>query len=469
MAKLGTATLRRLLRSRPPTIIPAVVPTGALSCSHRQYHCSSAASDDETGGKWLTLPPFSPSVDGAAAGKEFASGGDPVKRVLDGKTTALKWILRCCPDLPRNLVQKLFRLRQVRRESAVSEISSGGDQSRKNYLRRVAAKEPLNIGDRIYLPITVRNAPEKKESYDCSEEERKFIQGLVLYKDSAIIVMNKPHGLAVQGGIGIKTSLDELAATCLTLDGSESPRLVHRLDRDCSGLLLLARTQTSAALLHSVFREKTSSVSVYGVGKNRRTLKRKYWALVIGRPRRPRGLISAPLRKVVVDDGKSDRITVHGDGELMSSQHAITEFRVLESSSHGYSWLELCPLTGRKHQLRVHCAEVLGTPILGDLKYGWQSHRTRKHLSSSPESSEKTAAKMFPFGLNLEGGDISSKQPHLHLHSKEIVLPDISELLEKLEVCSDYDPSGLKSLKFDAPLPTHMQISRDILKSQGAM
>ncbi|KAF8081216.1 hypothetical protein N665_0899s0005 [Sinapis alba] len=462
--RVATATLRRHLRSPPPTIFTAFrEPTGSLSLANhrRSYTTATLADDDENDprGKWLTLPPFSPTIDAAAVGKELSF---EVKGSTDGgSTTALRWILRCRPDLPRNLVQKLFRLRQVRREIVP------GDELQRSQLKRVAAKESLNVGDRIYLPLSVGNdapPPAKKERFRCSEEERKFVCSLVLYKDPAIIVLNKPHGMAVQGGTGVKTSIDELAATCLTFDKSESPRLVHRLDRDCSGLLVLGRTQTAATLLHSIFREKTSGASAYGVKKNIKSLRRKYLALVIGCPRRQRGQISAPLRKVVVDDGKSDRITVNDNGELVSTQHAITEYRVVESSPHGYTWLELRPLTGRKHQLRVHCAEVLGTPILGDYKYGWQAHKTREPFVSSENTPTKPS--LSPFGLDMEGGDVSSKQPHLHLHSKQIDLPNICQLLEKLQVSSDSDISDLDNLKFDAPLPTHMQLSFNLLKSR---
>ncbi|ESQ47954.1 hypothetical protein EUTSA_v10020633mg [Eutrema salsugineum] len=466
--RLATATLRRHLRSPSPTISSVFRdPSGALSAANQRRSYGTPLADDDDDdprGKWLTLPPFSPTIDAAAVGKELFSDGDSVKASSDGSTTALRWILRCRPDLPRTLVQKLFRLRQVRREMS---LSCDGDELQRSQLKRVAAKESLNLGDRIYLPLSVNNdapPPAKKESFCCSEEERKFVCSLVLYKDPAIIVLNKPHGLAVQGGTGIKISIDELAATCLTFGKSESPRLVHRLDRDCSGLLVLGRTQTAATVLHSIFREKTSGASAYSVKKNIKSLKRKYLALVIGCPRRQRGQISAPLRKVVVDDGKSDRITVNDNGELVSTQHAITEYRVIESSPHGYTWLELRPLTGRKHQLRVHCAEVLGTPILGDYKYGWQAHKSREPFVSSGNTPTKPS--LSPFGLDLDGGDVSSKQPHLHLHSKQIDLPNISQLLEQLEVSSDSDSSEHDCLKFDAPLPAHMQLSFNLLKSR---
>ncbi|XP_010466089.1 PREDICTED: RNA pseudouridine synthase 4, mitochondrial-like [Camelina sativa] len=470
--RIATATLHRHLQSQSPTISSFKDPTKSLSsaavAAAHQCRGYSTAQTDDSSGKWVTLPSFYPTVDGNAVGKELTSDGDSIKGSTDGSnTTALRWILRCRPDLPRTLVQKLFRLRQVRREMT---LSCDNDLLQRSKLKRVAAKESLNVGDRIFLPLSVDNvAPPqptatKKEHFRCSEEERKFVCSLVLYKDPSIIVLNKPHGMAVQGGTGIKTSIDELAATCLTFDKSESPRLVHRLDRDCTGLLVLARTQTAATVLHSIFREKTTGASAYGVKKNIKSLKRKYIALVIGCPRRKKGQISAPLRKVVVDDGKSDRITVDDNGELVSTQHAITEYRVIESSPHGYTWLELRPLTGRKHQLRVHCAEVLGTPIVGDYKYGWQAHKTREPLVSSENTPTKQSSS--PFGLDLDGGDVSSKQPHLHLHSKQIDLPNISQLLEKMELSSDSDISDIGSLKFDAPLPSHMQLSFNLLKSK---
>lgn len=110
----ATATLRSYLRPTLPTIYAVVNPTRALSGSNQcRSYITSLADDDDPRGKWLTLPPFSPTVDGSALGKELFSDGDSVKGSTDGSTTALRWILRCRPDLPRNLVLKLFRLRQV--------------------------------------------------------------------------------------------------------------------------------------------------------------------------------------------------------------------------------------------------------------------------------------------------------------------------------------------------------------------
>ncbi|XP_023768554.1 RNA pseudouridine synthase 4, mitochondrial [Lactuca sativa] len=466
--------LRRALLGSP-AIIPAsrrfrTVAAPYHAVQTKNYSTAFTKPEDQKTenrkGKWLTLPPFNITVNGASLGKDIAGRRQLTSEEDASTTTALKWVTRCCPQLPRSLVQKLFRLRQVRRETSEDSNSDQDVQTPGSRIKRVSAKDSMKPGDTIYLPITVQSLPTEKPEYHCNEEEIKFLHDLELYKDSAIIVINKPPGMPVQGGIGIKRSLDELAGTYLRHDFSEPPRLVHRLDRDSSGILVLGRTQLSATVLHSVFREKTFVASNMDLKSEKRILQRKYWALVLGTPRRPQGLITVPLGKVVMDDGRSERITVVENVTTMQSQHAITEYRVLESSTHGLTWLELSPLTGRKHQLRVHCAEVLGTPIVGDYKYGWQAHKKWKQVfSCNHEEKIKVCNKnLLPFGLDLENGSISDKQPNLHLHCKKMVLPDVSSALKRAHgSCSDHDFGDIKSLKFGAPLPPHMQTSWDIL------
>ncbi|PIA27072.1 hypothetical protein AQUCO_08300042v1 [Aquilegia coerulea] len=416
--------------------------------------------------KWFTLPPFTSTINPTSVSKQlFNTTNTTSSSSTTNNTTALKWILRCCPQLPHSLVQKLFRLRQVRKES-----SDLGRKPQEQQLKRVSAKDELSVGDRLFLPISVQEKQKHerfdKQEYRCSKDEISYIRSLELHKDPAIIVINKPHGLPVQGGIGIRNSLDVLAASALKYDYSEPPRLVHRLDRDSSGILVLGRTQTSAAVLHSIFREKTSGASNEDFDNTKQILQRSYWALVIGTPKRTSGLVSVPLGKVIVDNGKSERIMTVDDAQTMSCQHAVTEYRVIESH-HGFTWLELRPLTGRKHQLRVHCAEVLRTPIVGDYKYGWQAHRKWKPVPwSNPDKTEKLRGlNILPFGLDLESGSISEKQPHLHLHCKQMVLPDVSLALQYMQSSKDHDLSQLQSLNLVAPLPLHMQRSWDILKS----
>lgn len=231
----------------------------------------------------------------------------------------------------------------------------------------------------------------------------------------------------------------------------------------------MGRTQLSASVLHTIFREKTCEASKHDLEQRREIIQKTYWALVIGSPRRSKGLISVPLQKVVMDNGKFERITVADNAQSSLAQSAITEYRIIGSPCCGYTWLELSPLTGRKHQLRVHCAEVLGTPIVGDYKYGWQVHKNLEPfpcsgLSQDPQE-ELTNKKLDPFGLNLQSGNISDKQPYLHLHCKEMILPDISVAAQRAKSPTDFDIEDLESIKFDAPLPSHMQKSWDLLIS----
>ncbi|KAK6143569.1 hypothetical protein DH2020_023917 [Rehmannia glutinosa] len=346
----------------------------------QQYYYSTATATngencekEKNYNQWLILPPFTPTADGSSIGKELYG------RPADTNTTALKWILKCCPHLPRCLVQKLFRLRQI------------------------GAKDLMDIGDKIFLPKSVDGKSPSKTVENQSfsnEEEMKFIHSLELYK----------------GGLGIKSSLDELAAKYLRYDYSESPRLVHRLDRDSSGILVMGRTQLSTTILHSIFREKTFGASNDVPGSDR-ILQKKYYALVIGSPRRREGLISVPLMKVVVDNGKSERITVVDNNHTLSVQHSATEYR-----------------------LRVHCAEVLGTPIVGDYKYGWQAHKKLGQYFDSASDLKRddkmTQVKHNIIGLELENGSISDKQPFLHLHCKKMILPNISLALQRGRIIS---------------------------------
>ncbi|KAK6946053.1 Pseudouridine synthase, RsuA/RluA-like [Dillenia turbinata] len=446
--------------------------------NHHQPYSSTAAEPitaeerenriEKKEGKWVTLPPFTPTLDATTIGKKLAGGSFDAD--TESATTALKWVLRCCPNLPRSLVQKLFRLRQVRREfsNTPNDFSIGG-QTQGFRLRRVAAKDVMNVGDRIFLPITVQDLPSRKHESQFNEEAKNFLHNLELYKDAAIIVFNKPPGMPVQGGIGIKQSLDEVAGLYCKYDYSEPPRLVHRLDRDSSGILVMGRTQTSTRILHSIFREKTFGVLDDDIENKNRTLRKRYLALVIGSPQCPKGVISAPLGKVVMDNGNSERITVIDNDKDSLSQLAITEYRVIQPTCHGLTWLELSPLTGRKHQLRVHCAEVLRTPIVGDLKYGWQAHKKWKPLTWSnyevSSNDNLPAKRTLPYGLDLEKGSVTEKQPRLHLHCKQMLLPNISLALELIESSSDHDLSKLDSLELTAPLPLHMQRSWEILKS----
>ncbi|XP_051132363.1 RNA pseudouridine synthase 4, mitochondrial [Andrographis paniculata] len=422
---------------------------GTSTFERKYCHLMSNADEGEISRKeynhdrWLILPPFDPAFDGYLIEKKILGTS------VNSNTTVLKWILKCCPQFPRSFVQKLFRLRQVRKECSKTE-------AKEQRPRRVGAKDLIDVGDRIFLPKSVDGkfaslTEEKQGSSD--EKEMKYVRSLELYKDPAIIVINKPPGMPVQGGLGINKSLDELASNYLRYDYAESPRLVHRLDRDSSGVLVMGRTQQSATILHSIFRNKTSEASI-DIPDTKEILQKRYLALVIGSPRRKEGVISMPLAKVVVGDGKSERITTADYSHKTSAQLAVTEYRVISSSPHGFTWLELFPHTGRKHQLRVHCAEVLGTPIVGDYKYGWKSHRKLGHTFYSEGKASKVRGGKWPDGLESESGSICDKQFRLHLHCKEIILPDISQQVNNMQGAS---------IKLNAPISAHMQRSWDLM------
>jgi 23S rRNA pseudouridine955/2504/2580 synthase len=176
---------------------------------------------------------------------------------------------------------------------------------------------------------------------------------MVIHKDAEVLVLDKPHGLPVQGGPGIARHLDGML-DALRFEAEERPRLVHRLDRDTSGVLVLARTIAAAAKLASAFRG--------------RDVEKTYWAVTVGQPTPPEGRIDIALARR--GGPRGERTAALDPEEAEEGARAITDFRTLDAARRRAAWLELKPLTGRTHQLRVHCAEGLGCPILGDGKYG---------------------------------------------------------------------------------------------------
>jgi len=173
-----------------------------------------------------------------------------------------------------------------------------------------------------------------------------WLRARILHQDEALLVLDKPAGLAVQGGTGTRRHLDGMLAA-LAGQG-ERPRLVHRLDRDTSGLLVVARSARAAAKLTEAFR--------------RQRVDKLYWALVVGRPSPIQGLIDRPLGKR--GEGRGERMA-----GVAAGLPAQTRYRTVARAGRIASWLALQPLSGRTHQLRAHCA-LLGTPIIGDGKYG---------------------------------------------------------------------------------------------------
>ena len=273
-----------------------------------------------------------------------------------------KWFKQKFPDLSFGRLSKLMRTGQVRADG--KRIKAGF---------RVAEGMEIRvppIGDNPNAGKTRAPRPQKKHS----DEDSRLMRDMVIYQDNSVIVLNKPPGLAVQGGSKTTRHIDGLL-DCLQGDNPERPKLVHRLDKDTSGVLVIARSSAAAKSLTESFR-------------NRRTSK-IYWALVMGRPERTEGTVNAPLDKEPGTRG--ERMMVADKGKK-----AVTDFYVMDSALRSTSWVAFKPVTGRTHQIRVH-ATVLNTPIVGDGKYGGKA-------------------------AFLDGA--VSKKLHLHARSIEIDNPD---------------------------------------------
>jgi 23S rRNA pseudouridine955/2504/2580 synthase len=249
-----------------------------------------------------------------------------------------RWFKRRYPDLGHGQLQKLLRSGQVRVNG-----------------KRAKANARLEAGQEIRVPPAVlskapsaivarpKQAPSQQD-YRALED----IRARIIHQDDLVLAIDKPAGLAVQGGSGIKKHLDGMLDG-LCLGAKERPRLVHRLDRDTSGVLLLARTAGAATALTRAFRARQTE--------------KTYLAIVCGRPEIRRGRIDAPLSK----GGPAGRERVSVDKK--AGQQAVTDYQVLDAALKQASLLALRPLTGRTHQLRAHCLAI-GNPILGDGKYG---------------------------------------------------------------------------------------------------
>lgn len=293
----------------------------------------------------MTLPPPDPDADPAAdadadadaAADADAGGGTGVVLATvveaDAGLRLDRWFKRQCPEIAHARLERWLRTGQVR-----------VDGRRARAGQRLAAGQVVRVPPRSAAPPPAAARPEPPVDPGLAAELAKR----VLHRDAQVIVLDKPAGLAVQGGSKVARHLDQMLAA-LSFDG-ERPRLVHRLDRDTSGVLVLARTAAAARALAAAFRGKTVA--------------KLYWAVVAGVPALPEGRIDLPLRKA--DGGEGERMIADAD----AGQTALTLYRVVDHAGRRAAWLSMQPLTGRTHQLRAHAAAALATPILGDGKYG---------------------------------------------------------------------------------------------------
>lgn len=245
-----------------------------------------------------------------------------------------RWFKRHFPALSHGQLEKMLRKGQVR-----------VDGKRAKSGLRLEPGQELRIPP---MPDSFTENPRPGRTMEPNADLVRQLRDSILYKDDDVLAINKPAGVAVQGGTGISVHVDG-ALDEFMFDSKERPRLVHRLDKDTAGVLLLARSAKAAAELTKAFRHREAE--------------KLYWAVVIGRPDVPDGQIEAAVAK---SGGPQDE-RMHIDAE--HGKAAITDFKVIASAGGKVSWLDLRPRTGRTHQLRVHCAGI-DTPILGDGKYG---------------------------------------------------------------------------------------------------
>ncbi len=315
-----------------------------------------------------------------------------------------RWFHRHFTQLPHGRLQKMLRLGQVRVEG-----------------RRAKASQRLQSGEKVRIPPMPDRLPGQKKAMvrkPVSARDREFVRSLVIYRDEHFLALNKPPGIAVQGGSGQERHIDALLEG-LKYDAREKPRLVHRLDRDTSGVLMLARSRLAAGFLGEVLKKRLGA--------------KLYWALVTGVPRPPRGQIEMALIKGEGRDvskeqgrrenrrggrntgrggkGRTEKMRPCREGDARG-RPAITRYALLASAARRFSFLALSPVTGRTHQLRVHMNEI-GHTIVGDGKYGG----SQAHPGGEIARKLHLHARSFSFRHPYSGDDITIRAPlpeHMH-------------------------------------------------------
>lgn len=312
-----------------------------------------------------------------------------------------RWLRRLYPHVPQSLVERLCRKGEIRVD--------GG---------RVRAATKLEAGQVVRLPPIppAENPSAAPREIRISEADAEMIRACVIYRDADILVLNKPAGLAVQGGSGQTRHVDGLSAA-LKFERDDKPRLVHRLDRDTSGVLVLARSVRAAAGLAKAFQSRDA--------------RKIYWAVVAGTPSPRSGTIRYGLVKAAGhgSGGEGEKMHVIAPDDVATTEgakRATTDYTVIDAAASRAAWVALAPITGRTHQLRAHMAAI-GHPVVGDGKYGGNSQ-------------ENTGE---GWGAQL-GGGVSRK---LHLHSRRLSIAH---------------PITGRPLVLTAALPEHMARTWDL-------
>ena len=287
-----------------------------------------------------------------------------------------RWLKKQLGEVPQSLIFKLIRSGQLRVNG-----------------KRVKGDVRLQEGDEVRIPPVQNTEHKNKGPRKLSDKDVQFIQSLVIYDDGDVVVLNKPGDIATQGGTNTKYHIDGLLDGLKNKEGI-APRLVHRLDKETSGILILARSASSVRKLGEMFKTKA--------------VEKRYMALVSPLPETWDGTINAPLNKA---GGKNkERMEI----DEKNGQFAITDYKVVDHAAKQMALVVFRPLTGRTHQIRAHASYALQTPIVGDYKYGYDS----------------------------EGLETQVKAKRLHLHAYEIRFDH---------------PQHKKLMKFTAPLPADIK------------
>jgi len=313
-----------------------------------------------------------------------------------------RWFRRRFPHVTQGQVEKMCRKGEIRL-----------DGGRVKGATRVAPGQCVRVP-----PLPDGQGPAPRLPERVSDADATMMRDAVLYRDDHLIALNKPPGLPSQGGSGQTRHVDGLAEA-LRFDAAEKPRLVHRLDKDTSGVLLLARSRAAAAALADAFRHRAS--------------RKIYWAAVAGVPSPRQGTIKYGLVKAPGHGhgGENEKMRcVHPDAlrDTLGAKRAVTDYAVLQSLGTRLAWVAMQPVTGRTHQLRAHMAEI-GHPIVGDGKYGGGG---QENLGDG-------------WGAQL-GGEISRK---LHLHARSLRFRH---------------PFTGADLTLTAPLPEHIRRTWDAME-----
>ena len=288
-----------------------------------------------------------------------------------------RWFRRHYPALTHARLEKLLRKGEVRVDG-----------------KRAKSADRVTLGQSLRLPPQVIHDKIEERPKPAPIQTSRKLEDTILYMDKHLFVLNKPSGLATQGGSGLKEHVDGMLDQ-LSFEKTTRPKLVHRLDRDTSGVLLVARTGQAAAGLSLALASRDAS--------------KIYWALVKGVPKQKHGVVKAALAKEGVR-GKGERMAVSEEDD---AKFALTEYAVMAQAGQEFAWVAARPITGRTHQIRVHMAS-LGTPIVGDFKYG---------------------------GTDAKGKGAITDKLHLHARSIDIARPDGG----RLQVTAPLSPHMLKS------------------------